>query len=256
LTFGARTQLHLYHRKTAVGGFELLFQLAIDFLQHPNAESESRHDSFVREPLPLMPLHRNNFTDSCAGLAFVTNAGLESALSGFLEDFGRATIEADLPPDAQIAFQHIARAYTATDSKLVPSTPDLFTWLRGLKVHTDQGQLENVDAALLELADVVVEFSEIDLLQRQAKQIAREIVSRVRIKVAHSTTVGPTSDEHLQRDKGIVIAELLGVLSLSTQAYEQLKAGTEKDTVKTLSRLQRYCSKHGHNNFIVQIIER
>jgi hypothetical protein len=39
----------------------------------------------------------------------------------------------------------------------------------------------------------------------------------------------------------IAIVELLGVLSLSTQAYEQLKAGIEKDTVKTLSPLQRYC---------------
>jgi eukaryotic-like serine/threonine-protein kinase len=52
----ARTQLRLYHRKSAVGGFELLFQLAIDFLQRPNAESESRHDSFVREPLPLLQI--------------------------------------------------------------------------------------------------------------------------------------------------------------------------------------------------------
>ena len=56
MTFGARTQLRLYYRKSAVDGFELRFQLAIDFLQRPNAESESRHDSFVREPLPLLQI--------------------------------------------------------------------------------------------------------------------------------------------------------------------------------------------------------
>jgi hypothetical protein len=33
LTFGARTQLRLYYRKSAVGGFELLFQLAKDVAQ-------------------------------------------------------------------------------------------------------------------------------------------------------------------------------------------------------------------------------
>lgn len=48
------TQLRLCHRKSAVGGFELLFQLAIDFLQRPNPESESRHDSFVGEPPPML----------------------------------------------------------------------------------------------------------------------------------------------------------------------------------------------------------
>ena len=52
--FGVRTQLRLYHRKSAVGGFELLFQLAIDYLQSPNADSESRHDSFLREPLTML----------------------------------------------------------------------------------------------------------------------------------------------------------------------------------------------------------
>ena len=57
----------------------------------------------------------------------------------------------------------------------------------------------------------------------------------MRRKVAHSTTVVPASDEQLRRDKGLVITEILSVLSLSTQAYEQLKAGEGRDTVKTLS---------------------
>src|SRR5882724_10126970 len=35
--------------------------------------------------VPLMLLHHKNFRDSCAGLAFVTNTGLDPVLSGFLE---------------------------------------------------------------------------------------------------------------------------------------------------------------------------
>jgi Cap4 dsDNA endonuclease len=205
--------------------------------------------------VPLMLLHHTNFSDTCAGLAFVTNAGLDPTLSGFLETISRSDTEAGLPEGARIAFDYIARAYTAAAPPMAPSATDLFTWLRGLKVHTDQGQLEDTDAALLELADVVVEYSEIDLLQRQAKQIAREIVNRVRGKVAHCTTVVPTSDEQLRHDKGIVITELLNVLSLSAQAYEELKAGAGRDTVKTLSRLQRFCVKHGMEEFLVSICE-
>ena len=205
--------------------------------------------------VPLMLLHHTNFNDNCAGLAFVTNAGLDPDLSGFLQTISGADNEAALPEEARIAFEHLARAYTAADPKIAPSAANLFAWLRGLKVHTDQGQLEDADAALLELADVVVEFSEIELLQRQAKQIAREIVNQVRVKVGHSTTVVPTSDDQLRRDKGIVIAELLGVLSLSAQAYEQLKAGEGRDTVKNLSRLQRFCLKHGMEDSLVHICE-
>ena len=188
------------------------------------AKARSKKPATVKADaiVPLMLLHHKNFSDSCGGLAFVTNAGLDPVLSEFLEAIGRTDSEAALPEEAQIAFQHIARAYSATDPKLAPSASDLFGWLRGLKVYTDQGQLADNDAALLELANVVSEFSEIELLQRQAKQIAREIVNRVRVKVAHSTTVVPTSDEQLRLDKGIVVTELLGVLSLSAEAYEQL----------------------------------
>jgi len=205
--------------------------------------------------VPLMLLHYKNFGDSCAGLTFVTNSGLDPALSQFLETIGHSATAADLPEEANNAFQHIARAYMAANPPLATSEAELFTWLRGIKVHTDQGNLEDQEAALLELANVVGDYSEIDLLQRQAKQIAREIINRVRGKVAHSTTVVPASDEQLRQNKGIVIVELLNVLSLSAQAYEQLKAGEGRDTVKTLSRLQRFCLKNGMEDHLVQICE-
>jgi hypothetical protein len=203
--------------------------------------------------LPLMLLHHKNFGHSCAGLAFVTNAGLDPALSQFLEFLGKSASEGDLPNEDRNTFHHIARAYLAVKPPLARSASELFTWLRGIQVHIDQGKLEDQEAALLELANVVVNYSEIELLQRQAKQIAREIVSRVRGKVAHCTTVVPASDEQLRQDKGIVISELLNVLSLSAQAYDQLKAGEDRDTVKTLSRLQRFCTKNDLNEHLVQV---
>jgi hypothetical protein len=176
--------------------------------------------------------HHQNFGDSCVGLAFVTNAGLEAVLSEFLQAIGNAPDIASLPTDVLIAFQHVARGYAATTPPLASSGADLSTWLRGLAVHTDRGRIEDQDVALLELADVVVTYIEIELLQRQAKQISRDIISQVRRKVAHSTTVVPASDDQLRRDKGLVVTELLGVLSLSTQAYGQLKAGQGRGTVE------------------------
>ena len=167
-----------------------------------------------------------------------------------ISDFEAKLAEAD-----KNAFQHLARAYMATNPSLVTSTADLLGCLRGMRVYADQGHLEDPEAALLELGNVVVDYSEIDLLTRQAKQIAREVVSQVRGKASHSTTIVPASDEQLRRDKGIAIAELLTLLSLSTQAYEQLRAGEGRETVKTLSRLQRFCIKNGMKDHIIQICE-
>lgn len=202
---------------------------------------------------PRMVLHHTNFSDNCAGVAFVTNAGLDPALSEFLETIGRSANAAALPDDARIALEHLARAYIAADPPLAPSADALFTWLQGLTVHTDQGHLEDEDAALLELAGVVVDYSEIDLRLLQAKQIAREIVNRVRTKVGHCTTVVPAADGQLRHDKGIVVTELLMELSLSPDAYEELRAGASRETVKTLSRLHRFCLKHGMEASIVPI---
>jgi len=203
--------------------------------------------------VPRMALHHTNFSDNCAGVAFVTNAGIDPALSEFLEAIGRSADAAALPDNARIAFEHLARAYIAAEPPLAPSADALFTWLRGLTVYTDRGHLEDGDAALLELAGVVVDYSEIDLRLLQAKQIAREIVNRVRTKVGHSTTVVPAADGQLRHDKGIVVTELLTELSLSPDAYEELKAGASPEAVKTLSRLHRFCLKHKMAASIVPI---
>jgi hypothetical protein len=64
---------------------------------------------------PRMVLHHKNFNDNCAGVAFVTNAGLDPALSEFLEAIGRSADAGGLPEDARIAFEHLARAYVAAE---------------------------------------------------------------------------------------------------------------------------------------------
>ena len=83
--------------------------------------------------------------------------------------------------------------------------------------------------------------------------IARQIIARVRAKASHSTTTIPAPDETLRHDKGIVIGELLNILSLSADGYEALKSGVSGETVKTLSRLQRYCQNNKLGGHVVEI---
>jgi hypothetical protein len=224
-------------------------------VRHKKSKKKSKKPAPVNVTaiVPRMVLHHKTFGENCAGLAFVTNAGLHSDLSKFINDVSVATSITELPDDAIVVFEHLADAYLAADPQLAISACDLFHWLRTLTAHTSQGQLEPPDAALLELADIVVQFSEIELLQRQAKQIAREVVSRVRLRVSHTATVVPVVDEQLRREKGIVVADLLEVLSLSPDAYQKLKAGAGTDTVKILSRLQRFCAKRGFDDSLIHI---
>lgn len=257
--FGANPTRYLFHqvkaRKSSQGPwtFKDFFGLAMNARTISKKSPVARMDAIV----PLLLLHHKNFGAYCAGLAFVTNSGLEPTLSRFLEAIGASKSEALLPAKVRTTLHHIAHSYSnstpKTTQKFMPTAIELFSWLHGVKVYTDQGQLEEPNAALLELADIVKDYSEIDLLLSQSKQIAREIVNQIRAKAAHSTTVVPTSDDKLRRDKGIVVASLLKVLSLSSPAYEQLKSGIGQDTVKTLSRLDRYCRKHGMSEFLVEI---
>lgn len=214
----------------------------------PKAAKVATDAIFVR-----MLQHRKNFKTSCAALAFITNAGVEPALSNFLSALKSVSAPEELSGEPAVLFQRLARAYE--DGKQVTSDADLYLWIRELRLLTDQGSLESADAALLELADVIVEFSEIELLQRESKQIAREVVSQVRRRVAHTTTLVPAADDTLRWEKGVVVNDVLGMLSLSSQAYEQLKMGDSSDAVKTLSRLQRYWEKHNLSDHLLSICD-
>ena len=202
---------------------------------------------------PLMVLHHHNFGDTCAGLVFVTNAGVDPALSEFIGDIATANNIVRLPQPTRVAFDHLAFAYTNANPPLATSPTDLFTWLGSLTLCPDQGKLNDENAALLELGDTVEQFSEIDLLQSESKQIARQIIGRVRTKASYSTTKVPAPDDQLREEKGIIVGELLSVLSLSTEGYEALKSGESRETVKTLSRLQRYCRKNNLNEHVAEV---
>ena len=124
---------------------------------------------------PLMLLHHRNFADDCLSVAFVTNAGVNEDLEGFLGKLHEAPTLAELGGDARISFDHIARAYLAVEEPLAQSADDLFLWMRGITIFKDQGNITNDTMAMLEIGMLVEDFSEIPLLQRESLMIARRL---------------------------------------------------------------------------------
>jgi len=202
---------------------------------------------------PLMLRHHRNFADDCLSVAFVTNAGVNEDLEEFLLRLGQAPTLAELSGEARICFDHIARAYMGAEEPLTKSADDLFAWMRGITIFKDQGNITNDTIALLEIGMQVEEFSEIPLLQSESLMIARQLVGRVRAKATHNATVIPASEATLRADKGIQVDDILKVLSLSQAGYAALKRGVPRDTVKTLSRLQRWCRENDLEDVVAQV---
>lgn len=218
-------------------------------------KGKSKPPATVREDavFPRLLAHITRFHKSCAGLAFVTNSELIPELSEFINSISAAPSLETVAPSDRALFHHLYGAYVGTVPPLVGSLEGLFHAIRSLTVYVNQGVLDDRDAGIRELADMCVTHSEIEVVTREAKQMARDLVEVVRNKVRHATTVVPTSETELRKQKGVVVADVLSVLSLSVQGYEALKQGISKDVVKQLSRVQRFCELHGFEPHLKEI---
>src|SRR5262249_46656642 len=136
---------------------------------------------------------------------------------------------------------------------LAPSADVLFERLRGIALYPDEPHLDDGNFALAELVDLIETYSEIDLAHSQSKKIAKGVLDKVRQKAHFDKTVIPATDEQLRSEKGIVLTELLGVLSLSTDGYDALRRGAAPVDIKQLSRIQRYCERIGAHNLVADV---
>lgn len=203
--------------------------------------------------VPLMLLHYLNFPDTCEGLAFVTNTGFDQKLEDFMNAMAAAAKLDDLGTEDRTSFDFIAVAYLAGRKRLAPSPAVLFDRIRSIRLFPDEPHLDDERIAIAELVDLIEEFSEINLAHVQARKIAKGVVEKVRQKAHFDRTSVPATENTLRHEKGIDVAELLGVLSLSTEGYEALRQGRSAVDVKQLSRIQRYCERIGAQSLMADV---
>lgn len=188
--------------------------------------------------------HYATFEARCAEFVFVTNNGVAPDVTKLVEAVASVSSFAALESPTRSLFDQLVRGYVEASPPLVATASDLFSRLKSLRIATEQGSLKP-ESALNDICNRVFEYSEIDLQMSDQKQIARQLVQLVRTKATDTSVKPPAGDAVLRARKGVVISELLGVLSLSHEGYTALRDGGSKDLVKTLSRLQRYCRKAG-----------
>ena len=185
--------------------------------------------------------HTKKFSSRCGSFVFITDAGIAIEMTKLLED-ARQSRDADKLPEesGKIFAQIIAQAKKAFP-EITAET--LFCFLQRLVVKEGLGEVQSLPQTKILIADRILTASEVDLKISEAKKIGAQLVAAVRDKSHLTLKSLPPTVEELRTKKGLMIQDILGVLSLSVEGYKELREGG-REAVITLSRLQRYCRRN------------
>lgn len=185
--------------------------------------------------------HTTKFGANCSRFVFVTDAGVESAFDTLLAEVKAGTA---LSPAAERTFKRIL----AQTSIAIASVDEnaLRAFLAKLSIQEGVGALHDLKGCRITIMNRVQEMSEVELTMPQARKIGEELVSAVRTRSHRKLDPLPNSVSELREQKGLVLDNVLKLLSLSTTGYRELKVGGQQ-SVLTLSRLQRFCKRRKVN---------
>jgi hypothetical protein len=186
--------------------------------------------------------HTKKFGSRCGKFVFITDAGISAEMSSLLDDAKQCLNAEKLPKESANLFAKIMIQATRTFPEMTDET--FFAFLKRLETKEGLGEVRGLNQTKILIADLILGASEVDLKMSEAKKIGAQLVAAVRDKSHITLKSLPASVEELRSKKGLMIQDILGVLSLSVEGYKQLREGG-LDSVVTLSRLQRYCKRSG-----------
>jgi len=194
--------------------------------------------------------HLSTFQNLCDEVVLVTNCGVKDELDSLVRECRSATSSTGLSEAAKKIFDKVVLHWTMPDGPIPGADAEsIFNFIKIIKLRPEAARLQKTaEDYRSELSTLIFKFSEIDLTTSQAGAICQELLELVREKsnlVIPSTGL-PSSEEELRKRKGIQVSDLLPLLSLSSDAYVELRR-TGAPVVKTLSRLQRICSASNFN---------
>jgi len=195
--------------------------------------------------------HYLTFGGQCEEVVLVTNCGVDSDLDELVLAAKTATSSSALSGEALKNFKRISASWQMSGGPAAGKSDDeILSFISRIKLRPEAARIEqsSLDYRAI-LSDLILRFSEIDLTTSQSGKICSELLELVKEKSQHSVPLNrlPESAEELRCRKGIQVIDLLPLLSLSNDAYIELrKSGSP--VVKTLSRLHRICQSSGLND--------
>lgn len=193
--------------------------------------------------------HVGKFGDRCEWFVFVSDAGATSELETLLEDAHTAADYSSLDESAAAKFKALQASLATAFPALTEA--DLFRFLKRLHFRAALGKLGALKASRTLIGARIHEMSEVDLSMSEAQKIGANLVALVRDKSHLKLAVLPPTLAELRAAKGLVLDDVLQVLSLSSAGYRELKS-SGRDSVVTLSRLHRLCRRSNVGDTLIQ----
>jgi hypothetical protein len=192
--------------------------------------------------------HMSKFGDRCEWFVFVSNAATSSEFANLLSDVRATANHGVLSGESKSEFTRLCAPLVATFPSL--SDEAFFHFLKRLSIREALGKLTDLQPTRLLIGGRIYEMSEVNLTMSEAQRIASDLVAAVRAKSHRTLKAPPATTSELRTAKGLVLEDVLRLLSLSTTGYKALKAGG-KESVITLSRLHRLCKRSGVSDALI-----
>jgi len=209
--------------------------------------TEKIKDSFIGKLL----LHTVVFDKYCNSVVFQTNINNSDDVGKVIEDIEGGTFQnkfAEVLVDRfnQCFPEEISSELTEEEIKLRISK---------LKFETDVQHLKNGDENFEPIAkNAIYKFSEVDLGHTESREILMKLLDLVENK--SSGVIAELTQESIEQYAGISIDDLLSILSISKDAYNNLLEGGDSKAIKSASIIQRTLSSAGASIEEVEYISR
>ncbi len=193
-------------------------------------------DSFVGKLL----LHTVVFDNYCNAVVFQTNVHNSDDVEGLINDIETGAFENKFTKILVDRFNDCFPEQIKTNLTI----EEIKERLSKIKFETDVQHLKNGDDNFEPLArDKIYEYSEIDLDYIECKEILMKLLDLVERK--SSGVITELTRATIEKYAGISIDDLLSILSISKDAYNNLIKGGDSKAIKSVSIIQRTLLESG-----------
>jgi Cap4 dsDNA endonuclease len=195
--------------------------------------------------------HTQKFGERCDAFVFVTDHGISSEFTALLGAVSIVASASELigPPAKSFARVHAS----LTQSFVTVTAAWLLAFMKRLVIQPAVGSLSSVDECQLIIGGRIVDNSEVELSVPEARKIGAALVAEVRARSHLVLNSLPTSIDSLRSLKGLMLGDVLRVLSLSSAGYRELRTGG-RESVLALSRLHRFLKRSGADPALIEDI--
>jgi hypothetical protein len=182
--------------------------------------------------------HTRKFGARCGKFVFIADAGISSEMSTLLQEAKQCQGANQLTNDSKKIFDRVLTQAKRAFEEITDES--LLNFLKRLEVKDGLGTVTGLTETKVLIANLILDASEVDLKISEAKKIGAQLVAAVRDK-SHVTLKPPlpATAEELRSKKGLMIHDILGVLSLSVEGYKQLREGGRQAVVSPVIECRR-----------------